>query len=212
MNWAADSGFRDQADLQEKHDMKYEYEIQRAAENQAEIDKAKADETEVPDSFFAYKADGPGNGTNQSFFNEEFFPVLRATSFGFLLPRLPGMRVIEFKGMEEAYKTGDWSNQAPGKENGWWGNTMLWEAFFSGVNQFEAAGGDAIVQMEGYQSSPTATMGDKGAYLDKAELETFTKIIIGELTIDAFDDFVADWAVNGGTEITAEVNEWFDVQ
>lgn len=55
--------------------------------------------------------------------------------------------------------------------------------------------------------SPTATMVEKGVTLQKLEMETFTKIIVGESPIDAFDDFVANWKKLGGDQITAEVTE-----
>jgi putative aldouronate transport system substrate-binding protein len=57
--------------------------------------------------------------------------------------------------------------------------------------------------------APTKTMQEKGAYLDKLEMETFAKIIMGELGIDAFDKFVEDWKKAGGENIIAEVNEWY---
>lgn len=46
-------------------------------------------------------------------------------------------------------------------------------------------------------------------YLDKLELETFTRIIMGTEPVDAFDTFVEEWNANGGEAITAEVNEWY---
>lgn len=54
----------------------------------------------------------------------------------------------------------------------------------------------------------TETMLKKQADLDQLELETFTKIIVGQSDISAFDDFVKAWHDNGGEQITAEVNEW----
>ena len=48
----------------------------------------------------------------------------------------------------------------------------------------------------------------------KRQLETmrdeiYTKIIIGESSIDDFDTFVADFNKLGGDDMTAEVNEWY---
>jgi len=42
----------------------------------------------------------------------------------------------------------------------------------------------------------------------KMELETFTKIVMGESSIDAFDEFVANWKKLGGDTITDEVAKW----
>jgi putative aldouronate transport system substrate-binding protein len=53
---------------------------------------------------------------------------------------------------------------------------------------------------------PTPTMADRQAYLDKIEEETYAKIIIGDLPVDAFDDFVEDWLASGGADITEELN------
>lgn len=60
-----------------------------------------------------------------------------------------------------------------------------------------------------YGGPPTMTMVQKQAILDKLELETFTKIIMGAASIDEFDKFVAQWKQLGGDQITAEVNEWY---
>ncbi|AYB43200.1 extracellular solute-binding protein [Paenibacillus lautus] len=60
----------------------------------------------------------------------------------------------------------------------------------------------------GYVGAPTETMADKKATLDRLEQETFIKIILGETSIDAFDEFVANWKKLGGDKITEEVNAW----
>lgn len=67
--------------------------------------------------------------------------------------------------------------------------------------------GDTVV-VNAFQGSPTPTMVDKQAYLDKLETETFTRIITGDLPVSAFDKFVTDWKANGGDQITKEVNDW----
>lgn len=45
--------------------------------------------------------------------------------------------------------------------------------------------------------------------LHKIEDETFVAIITGELPLDAFDDFVERWRVNGGDEIEQQLNAWY---
>lgn len=59
-----------------------------------------------------------------------------------------------------------------------------------------------------FYGAPTATMADKNATLLKMEQETFTKIIMGNASVDEFDKFVSDWKKLGGDPITAEVNAW----
>ena len=39
--------------------------------------------------------------------------------------------------------------------------------------------------------------------------EVYTKIIIGEASVDSFDEFVEDFNNLGGADITNEVNEWY---
>jgi putative aldouronate transport system substrate-binding protein len=55
---------------------------------------------------------------------------------------------------------------------------------------------------------PTETMLQAQSRLDKLELETLTKIIIGELEVEDFDKFVEDWTEQGGGKITEEVNAY----
>ncbi|WP_337102476.1 extracellular solute-binding protein [Paenibacillus sp. YIM B09110] len=52
----------------------------------------------------------------------------------------------------------------------------------------------------------TDTMVKRDSTLLKQELQTFTKIILGE-PLDSFDTFVANWKKLGGDEMTKEVNE-----
>lgn len=68
---------------------------------------------------------------------------------------------------------------------------------------------DAVAIRDQYLSVPTPAMGKYGAKLSKMEIEVFTKIIMGELPLDAFDQYVADWSKNGGEEIAKEVNAWY---
>lgn len=59
----------------------------------------------------------------------------------------------------------------------------------------------------GYIGSPTPSMADKKPLLDKLEMETFTNIIMGKVSIDEFDKFVTSWKAQGGNDLTKEVNE-----
>ena len=45
--------------------------------------------------------------------------------------------------------------------------------------------------------------------LEAMEAETFTSIIMGE-DISAFDKYVEDFYKLGGTDITKEVNDWYN--
>ncbi|GGG00430.1 extracellular solute-binding protein [Paenibacillus abyssi] len=59
-----------------------------------------------------------------------------------------------------------------------------------------------------YVGAPTPAMVEHLSTLDKLRAETFTKIIVGELPVDAFDDFVEEYNSKGGEAIAAEVQEW----
>ncbi|QJD86167.1 extracellular solute-binding protein [Cohnella herbarum] len=63
--------------------------------------------------------------------------------------------------------------------------------------------------MNKFVGAPTETMAEKSSTLGKLTNETFTRIILGDLPIDAFDTFVQDWKKLGGDQITTEVNEWY---
>lgn len=60
-----------------------------------------------------------------------------------------------------------------------------------------------------FQGAATPTMSQKMSSLKKMQDETFTKIIMGQTPVSAFDKFVEDWKKLGGDRITEEVNEWY---
>ncbi|MGF9695970.1 MULTISPECIES: extracellular solute-binding protein [Paenibacillus] len=64
-----------------------------------------------------------------------------------------------------------------------------------------------LIVMNEFIYAPTRTMNTKQATLDKLRAETFLKIIYGNLPINEFDNFVANWKKLGGDQITQEVNE-----
>ncbi|WP_158289477.1 extracellular solute-binding protein [Paenibacillus flagellatus] len=63
-----------------------------------------------------------------------------------------------------------------------------------------------------FYTTPTATMAERNEQLKKLRIETFVKIVTGNLPLDAFDKFVADWKKQGGDMITKEVNDWYAAQ
>lgn len=91
-------------------------------------------------------------------------------------------------------------------------NFWYWNAIFN-------KGGSAAIELD-YRSkqqylsnefitAPLPNMVEKGANLAKMQTETFTKIILGEASVDEFDKFVDNWKKQGGTDITKEVNDWY---
>jgi putative aldouronate transport system substrate-binding protein len=63
-----------------------------------------------------------------------------------------------------------------------------------------------------FYTTPTATMAERNEQLKKLRNETFVKIVTGNLGLDAFDKYVADWKKQGGDIITKEVNDWYATQ
>jgi len=61
-----------------------------------------------------------------------------------------------------------------------------------------------------FTGPPTATMNSKLDYLKKLELTAVNEIIYGNKDISYFDEFVKQWKADGGDQITAEVNEWYN--
>ena len=55
----------------------------------------------------------------------------------------------------------------------------------------------------------TETLLSAGSTLDDILIEGFTKIIVGEESIDYFDTLVADWENAGGAKATEEINETY---
>ncbi|WP_214627925.1 extracellular solute-binding protein [Paenibacillus agaridevorans] len=99
-----------------------------------------------------------------------------------------------------------WNAYKKNEPNGWAYYKYLLES--EGVL---AQYGDSFVH-ESYLGAPTETMTKRQASLNKLELETFTKIIMGKADISEFDKFASDWKSLGGDDITKEVNAWASAQ
>lgn len=61
-----------------------------------------------------------------------------------------------------------------------------------------------------FTGPPTETMKAEFANLEQIELQVFADIIMGNMPLDAFDDFVEEWLSSGGEQMTKEVNEWYE--
>ncbi len=55
---------------------------------------------------------------------------------------------------------------------------------------------------------PTDVMTARKDILDKMTEETFTKMVMGEMPIEQFDEYRRKWMELGGEELIAEVNAW----
>ena len=64
--------------------------------------------------------------------------------------------------------------------------------------------------LDNFVSAPTETMIDRWATLQELQLNTFTRIIVGDLDVDdGFGEFVKSWKSLGGDKITAEISTWY---
>jgi putative aldouronate transport system substrate-binding protein len=63
-----------------------------------------------------------------------------------------------------------------------------------------------------FTGAPTPTMSISMNTLKQIEREVFVKIVMGAVSADEFDKFVADWYQVGGGDITDEVNAWYASQ
>ncbi|MFX3649966.1 MAG: extracellular solute-binding protein [Paenibacillus sp.] len=67
-----------------------------------------------------------------------------------------------------------------------------------------------IVFNQMFTGAPSMTMQMNNDILTKMEKDTFSQIVYGKTSVDAFDTFVEKWKSSGGDQITKEVNEWYE--
>ena len=65
---------------------------------------------------------------------------------------------------------------------------------------------------DAYLGVDTPGMIDYQSMINSIRDEKFIKIIIGDASVDSFDDYVTEWYNAGGQTITDEVNEWYAAQ
>ncbi|RAU97104.1 extracellular solute-binding protein [Paenibacillus sp. YN15] len=139
--------------------------------------------------------------------------------YGILLPQPANKNLIAHQNVVKSLSSKD-ASKLSAEEKGYYdkvldfrqGNKANWgtERVFGSPSSFEVI--EQYVKEDNYlldafYSSPTATMVEKSATLQKMEEEVFTKILMGE-SVDSFDKFVDDWKKLGGDQITKEINEW----
>ena len=126
---------------------------------------------------------GPGHGTFSygSDFIEELFKIveLRKQDKSKLTPL-------------EVYKTSDLS-------------AVLQDE----AHLFTYDGWEERAMIDEFWGTPTKTMVEAWAQLQKVEDQAFLGIITGQQPLDAFDQFVKDWSAQGGAKVTEEVNQWY---
>jgi len=66
-----------------------------------------------------------------------------------------------------------------------------------------------VIEYDKFTGAPTESMLSKGTYLTKFETEVYISIIMGDRSVEYFDEFVVEYLVNGGLAVNAEVNAWY---
>ena len=139
-------------------------------------------------------------------------------------PSQPLKNINAFYALDDARASGDTSNVTgeaasiltklesyqSGSEEGYalWGWERIYgaEGVYGRISEL-IKGGMCLV--DAFSGAPTETMTQRMSTLDDLEVETFTKIIMGDVSIDAFDEWVTNFYALGGEKITEEVNAWY---
>lgn len=90
-----------------------------------------------------------------------------------------------------------------------WGWERIYGPAPSSYASINTMSEEGRIMINKFVGAPTETMTEKLSTLETMRDEVFTKIIIGEASIDEFDTFVEDFNNLGGSDMTAEVNEWY---
>lgn len=159
-------------------------------------------------------------------FNKYYMPVenggVGVWKFSPVTPYPPYKNYDAFMAIEAARQEGDYSKLQGepkviqgnidaflGGDTSQWGWDKIYgeDGVFKNLDTYMK--NDQLLR-EKFVGAPTITMVEKMSTLDKMEVEEFVKIIMGESSIDDFDEFVANWLKLGGQDITDEVNAWYD--
>jgi putative aldouronate transport system substrate-binding protein len=139
---------------------------------------------------------------------------------------IPNVNSQRYRHISEAFETGNtgtltaWEATFHGQMTRYYSGKDVQPTDWGGERVFAKEGSSFSVVVNHYEKNkqtnidpylgpPTDTMQIRQASLDALRDEVFTKIIIGEVPISAFDTFVQDWKRQGGDKITEEVNAWY---
>lgn len=214
INFFNDSAFRAHKDLRDKFPFYYPYEEEKKPYNLEEIAAAyKSGDKQIPREKYDIpeEREGPSNGQNSWM----AVSVPQAQQFGYRYNQRPNQLRNDFKANEKPWKAwlaGDdevkFSVEFEYMIESWSRSSI--EALFENIKFAEKSEEEGHSYFDMQWCAATPTQLEKGAYLLKLEMTTFADIIMGSKPVDAFDDFVDEWFKNGGTEITEEVNSWWD--
>ncbi len=134
----------------------------------------------------------------------------------------PMQNLFIHRGVESYFEDGDESmkenywvaDNISGNENYLAGDITYWSTYaWSGAGDYSGEGRIDYYDLNGmfiqnaYTGANTDSMVLYNATLEQLRLDTFTRIITGDASIDEFDNYVEQWKALGGDMITQEVNE-----
>ncbi|WP_304942238.1 extracellular solute-binding protein [Vallitalea guaymasensis] len=204
LNEHLDSQYRDNKELRDLMKNEYGYEFKYPYEEAKDPINPDAD---PEDQIWEYSVEGP-----DVFFNT--YPGNPVhTFYGFKYNHYPMELFDKYLRMADAYKNDTLDQLDMDAYRDYMDNfrqypTMM-DTHVANLDLYQQVLEQDIIELNEFQSAPTKTMVDKNTYLEKLQSETFTKIIIGEKPISAFDEFIDEWYKAGGEQITKEVNEWY---
>lgn len=83
-----------------------------------------------------------------------------------------------------------------------------WAAYTTRIEALKLLDTKKIQRVQCVFFGSTPTSEKKGYYLSQLEQDTYLKIISGKLPVNSFDDFVLQWKMHGGDQITKEVTKY----
>jgi putative aldouronate transport system substrate-binding protein len=205
MNRDADSYYRNHADLRAKFNFFYPVTEPKAPVNADAVKNGANPIFDYPKEIqgpidFLPNSEGGGHQGQVG-----FEPELRA-----------GYEMAVFSRINDAFKAGKTVAQLSLSDrqhyqyriNSMVGETICMDAMIKQEVQRTGYFNAGLLKINEFLGSPTPTMNSKGAYLKKLMIQTFTDIIVGNVPISKFDEFVTQWKAQGGDQITAEVRDW----
>ena len=162
--------------------------------------------------------------------NEIYYAPLDSESIWKLspiTPEKPNKNLDAFLILDKARKTGDMSDVQgealsihqklqlfqtdPEKGFALWG----WERIYGpngAYSIYKQYLDENRILFDRFVAAPTEAMSNYLSTLDEIQNELFTQIILGQVSIDAYDRFVSEFYALGGQQITDEVNDWYHGQ
>ncbi len=159
--------------------------------------------------------------------NEIYYAPLDSESIWKLspvTPEKPNKNLDAFLLLDEARRTGDISNVQgealsiykklqlfqtdPEQGYSLWG----WERIYGpngAYSIYKQYMDENRILFDRFVAAPTEAMSNYLSTLDEIQNELFTQIILGQVSIDAYDRFVSEFYELGGQQIVDEVNDWY---